>query len=237
MKAFRDREFARLRDFESGAVFADMEFVRFRFMGCSVSDGLDHAKRSTVRNMRFIGCEEGAYTIGTAILEGVFVDDLKTHGRFDVWGAVFKHVTVRGRVGNLKISDYIPGVAGSAESAHKLNLRFQAANAEYYNNVDWALDISQAEFEECEIKGVPGQLIHRDPDTQVLIRRSKVLELEGELSRLDLSKTHWMTSLKSILTDRHHVDRVLVAPKRSKKFKDLLEGLNLLRRAGIAEPD
>jgi hypothetical protein len=32
-------------------------------------------------------------------------------------------------------------------------------------------------------------------------------------------------------------DVVLVAPKRSRQFKELLEGLKLLRKAGVAEPD
>jgi hypothetical protein len=51
-----------------------------------------------------------------------------------------------------------------------------------------------------------------------------------------LSKTHWPISLDFLLK-RGDQDVVLVAPKRGKKFRDLLAGLKLLRDAGVAEPN
>ena len=237
MRVFKSQEFGRMRDFESGAVFADMEFVGCRLVSCSISSGLDWTRRSTGRNIRLIGCEERACRVGAAILEDIFVDGLKTHGRLGTWGAAFKHVTLKGRIGNLKVSDYIPGVAGSAELAHRINLRFQAANAEYYRNVDWALDISRAEFEECELRGVPGELVKRDPETQILVNREKVIAMQSEWERLELSETHWQIALRDLIGDEHLGSQVLVAPKRNPRFKVLLDGLNFLRHAGVAEPD
>ncbi len=237
MQMFENQEFHRLHDRDSGRLFADMEFTQCQFRSCFISRGYDPNLRSTARNMRFLRCEEKACTIGRAILEDILVDGLKTHGRFDTWGAVFKHVTLKGRIGNLKISDFIVAADASPALRHKINLRFQAANAEYYRNVDWALDISQAEFEECELRGVPGHLVRRDPETQVLLKREKVLAMRSEWQRLDLSKTHWPVALSDLLADERIVSEVLVAPKRDPRFKELLNGLNLLRRAGVAEPD
>jgi len=237
MQIYDNRAFERIYDHASGDTFSGMEFTKCRFLSCAASITEKPELRSTFRNMRFIGCEVRACTAYSAILEDLLVDGLKTVTQFKTWGAVFKHVTLKGRIGNVKISDFIPPGAGSQSYWDRVNMKFQAANAEYYKNVDWALDISQAEFEECEIKGVPGRLIRRDPETQVLVSRCKVLELESEWRKLDLSKTHWATSLQSLIKKEHHADRVLVAPKRSKNFKELLEGLNLLRRAGVAEPD
>ncbi len=235
MQMFENQEFHRLHDRDSGRLFADMEFMQCQFRSCFISRGYDPNLRSTARNMRFLRCEEKACTIGRAILEDILVDGLKTHGRFDTWGAVFKHVTLKGRIGNLKISDFIVAADASPALRHKINLRFQAANAEYYRNVDWALDISQAEFEQADIRGVPGHLIRRDPETQVLVTRQKAEA--GEWKNLDLSRTYWATAINVALREPHYTDMVLVAPKRDPRFKELLDGLNLLRRAGVAEPD
>ncbi len=35
----------------------------------------------------------------------------------------------------------------------------------------------------------------------------------------------------------NYPDIVLVAPKRHRKYRDLLDGIRLLREAGIADPD
>ena len=80
---------------------------------------------------------------------------------------------------------------------------------------------------------MPGNLIRRDSASQVVVRREKAIE--GTWRRLDLSKTHWATSLEFLLR-RGDPDVVLVAPKRHRKYRDLLDGLRMLRDAGVAEP-
>jgi hypothetical protein len=76
-------------------------------------------------------------------------------------------------------------------------------------------------------------LIRRDPETQVVVTREKAIE--GAWRNLDLSKTWWATSLE-FFVKRGDADVVLVAPKRDRKFRDLLDGLKALRDAGVAEP-
>jgi hypothetical protein len=77
-------------------------------------------------------------------------------------------------------------------------------------------------------------LIRRDPATQVVVTRDKAMQ--GTWRNVDLSGTHWATSLQFML-NRGDEDIVLVAPKRHRKFKVLLDGLKRLRDAGVAEPD
>jgi hypothetical protein len=101
-------------------------------------------------------------------------------------------------------------------------------------SVDWALDITEAEFEEGELQRVPAELVRRDAETQVVVTRASAMR--GEWRRLDLSRTHWATSLEFFL-ERGDPDVVLVAPKRSRQFRQLLDGLKMLRDAGVAEPD
>ena len=145
-------------------------------------------------------------------------------------GAVFKHVTLKGKIERVMFS---PAVAISKPD-RKHQVLFDEANADFYASQDWALDIREGLFGECEIQGVPAHLVIRDPQTQVVVTRAKAAR--GDWRRLDLSKTHWATSLDFFLKSGEQ-DVVLVAPKRHRKYKQLLEGLMRLRDAGIAEPD
>jgi hypothetical protein len=81
---------------------------------------------------------------------------------------------------------------------------------------------------------VPTRLIRRDPETQVIVTREKAII--GKWKELNLSKTYWDTGIQFLL-NRGDPDVVLVAPKKNPKFPDLLDGLKMLRDAGVAEPD
>lgn len=229
-RIFERQEFNHFLDRDSGAVFEDVEFRRCSFIGCSISTTRNPALRSTVRNVRLVGCEQRGCSLDAAVLEEVLVEGLKTHGLFQAWGAVYRHATLRGRIGRVMTSPLIaPGWASAEEQR-----AFAAANAAYYATVDWALDISEGEFEECDLRGVPARLVRRDAATQVVVTRDKAMQ--GLWRQLDLKKTYWATSLEFLL-ERGEPDVVLVAPKRDRRFRDLLDGLQLLRDAGVARPD
>jgi hypothetical protein len=230
MHVYEDQTFERVFDRDSAATFCDAEFRRCRFQTCALSVTLSTKLRSTARDLKLINCEEKACGIWGAIVEEVVVDGLKTSDMLQTWAAVFKHVVLRGRIGRIMISNRVAPVM-EVTSEHLQ--AFSQANAAYYAKVDWALDISQAEFQDCDIRGVPARLIRRDPETQVVVTRPKALA--GEWRRLDLGRTHWPTAIEFML-EREDEDAVLVAPKRARNFKDLHAGLKLLREAGVAEP-
>lgn len=60
--------------------------------------------------------------------------------------------------------------------------------------------------------------------------------MQGRWREIHLSNTYWATSLEFFL-ERGDADLVLVAPKRHRKYRSLLDGLKALRDAGVAEPD
>lgn len=229
-KEFNRAHFVDFSDRNSGRVYSDMEFKYCRFESCNISLTYNPKKRTTVQNMAFIGCEVRGCSIKTAIIEDVLVSSLKTHTLLQTWGAVFKHVKLEGNIGRIMTSP----VVSIWKDRPRQQAAFDKANAEYYQNVDWALDISEGRFMECEIQRVPAKIIRRDTETQVVIYREKVLD--GEWKKIDLSKTYWATSIEFFL-ERGDPDLVLVAPKRHSKFPDLLDGLKKLRDAGVAEPD
>ena len=228
-QVFEKQEFARFYDRDSGRTFSEIEFRKCSFLSSAISITRKPELRSTVRDVRLIQCEQRGCALEAAIVEDVLVDGFKTNGLFQTWGAVFKHVTLRGKIERVMISPYVaPSIA-----TEKQQRAFDEANAAYYAGVDWALDISEAEFEEIDIRRVPARLIRRDPETQVVVTRERAME--GGWRNLDLSKTDWAGYIDLFLKDGD-AELVLAAPKRDRKYRDHLDGLKMLRDAGVAEP-
>lgn len=227
---FRDIEFDFFYDRNSGRVFNDLEFHQCKFNNCAISITRNPYRRSILRNIRFHNCVEIGCALEAAILEDILVDHFMTHDLFQTWAAVFKHVALRGKIGRIMISPLLAaGMASPEEQAS-----FDAANAQFYSSIDWALDISNAQFEECDIRRIPAHLIRRDPETQVVIKREKALT--SEWRKVDLSKTYWPAYIEGFLADGDD-DVVLAAPIQHPEFRVLLEGLVRLRNEGIAEID
>ncbi len=109
---------------------------------------------------------------------------------------------------------------------------FDDANAGLYAGLDWALDISEAEFGAAEIQGVPCGLIRRDPETQMIVRRGNALA--GNWRRLGLEDTPWPGMIQFLIDDGDP-DALLIAPKRSREYQRLQQGLMRLREAGVVE--
>jgi hypothetical protein len=49
---------------------------------------------------------------------------------------------------------------------------FRESAIAYYGTVDWAVDITEAQFSDVDLYMVPGELIRRDSETRFLLRRS-----------------------------------------------------------------
>ena len=145
MHFFESQHFNSYNDRDSAAVFADLEFHKCCFRSEAISTTLDPKLRSTVRNVKIINCQVAGGSIQCAVVENVTVDGLKTHRLFKTWGAVFKHVILIGKIGTVMFGPAIaPGVANQDQQ-----LAFDEASAAFYKDADWALDISEGQFEEC----------------------------------------------------------------------------------------
>jgi len=231
MHIFRNQRFEHFTDRDSGAVLGDAEFHNCYFEGCALSITDDPKKRCIIRNVKLVNCSQRGCSIDPAIIEDVLVEGFNTNGQLvQTWGAAFNRVVLRGEIDRLMISSVVD-VMGDKPQVQEA---FDKANAEYYGNVEWALDISQGEFKELDIRGLPARLIRRDPETQVVVTRAKAAE--GKWKDLPYRDTLWKSWLTSFL-DENESEVVLVAPKRHRKFRDYLADLKLLQEAGVAEPD
>lgn len=236
MRIFDKETFSRFDDRDSGRCFENAVFRECFFDDCCVSITEVPELRSTFRNMRFENCSQLSCSIGAAIVEDVVVDGLKNQGdMFQTFGAVFKHVELRGNFDSIMITnDLLPFDFFCQEASERRVKNFREANRRFYCTVDWALDISKGEFRELALRGVPARLIRRDPETQIVITRQRAMK--GDFRELKFLELVTPYSIQYML-DEGWEDFVFVAPKRRREFRNVLADIKLLRKAGIAEPD
>lgn len=228
MKNFVKENIEGFYDQDSGAIFDGFSFTSCSFDDCGISITRNPFKRTKVCNVNLVDCSVKSCTVEAAILDNVLVDGLKTSGLLQFWGALFSRVTIRGKIGRVMFSPVIqPGLSSPGEQA-----AFDRQREQFYSNVDWALDIRGGDFEECEIQGLPAHLIRHDSETQVAVYRE--ILLNGDWRSVDLSGTHWATSI-DLMLERGDPSCVFVAGKRNKNFRSLNAGLQRLRAAGFAE--
>ena len=207
----------------SGGRFESLSLRQCRFLNCVVCPATDPSQGTVIQDVVLAGCRQRGCTIYGAQLKRIVVDDLTTQGLLDVRGCVFDGVVLRGRIGRILISASVADPKQQSE--------FDAWSLQFYKHVEVAVDISAGEFEELELHGIPARLVRRDPETQVVVTRRKA---QSESWRqIDLGD--WWPIALEMLAEGRYDDTVFVAPKRHKKFGELMEGLRKLREAGIAE--
>jgi hypothetical protein len=157
MITYRNRKFECLYDRDSAAVFENLSFETCEFVSCGLSITRDPTRRSTIRNVRLSNCTFRSGGIDAAFLEDIEVNGLHTRNLLQVFGAALKHVTLKGRIGQVIFSPLFDPVGAWKEP--EVQATFARANASYYRSVDWAIDIREADAEELELTGIPGRLV------------------------------------------------------------------------------
>lgn len=204
----------------------------------------DLARRPVIRGVELRRCatiSSGGCTLEGAIVEDTLVEELKTDGLVQTWATVFKHVTFKGKIGRLMFSDLFTPLDPPTS---KFQQAIAKANADYYAAVDWALDISQAEFQDFDCRGVPSRLVRRNPETQMMLTRERVLEHRDSIGA---GGQYWEGLIELFLRraekpggvgrSRDAIYTVPQRPPRGFSRRDLIAGIESLRKAGVAEPD
>lgn len=211
----------------------NVEIVDCSFAGCSIgyAHSKDFKRRTIVRNVTIRDCKVLSRSLlGPAQFENICVENI-TGCEVFVLGAVFKHVRMRGKFDAVVIHG-LPNLQTPLDARPS----YWKLCDEFYANCDWALDISEAEFGNFDIRlrGVPARLVVRDPETQAVIKAEKIADGRwrgmplGGLAQFQLKM--WESGGGE--------DLIIVAPKRNKAgFTEVLDDIRKLREAGIAEPD
>lgn len=106
---------------------------------------------------------------------------------------------------------------------------FAQGARDFYAWIDWALDVSDADFDGVELPWVPGDLVRRDPQTQFLLRRQSLNGIDT--AELSSGRRFYFRRFEQMPFD----SIVIVAPRHSKYFDDILAELTDLRARGLAE--
>ena len=198
------------------------------FDNCSIGTRDNAANISRFKNIRLSDCEILNCMVGPAVFEDIEIRNLKT-GDIAVFNTpLLKRVRLEGKIGKLKITN--TGFDLSQNLSREM-LRFKT---EFYENVDWALDISRAEFLDFYCLGVPAHLIKTNKENQFIAKRSRILE--SDILDSDFADRHPIADVMlQFLIDSGESETVLAAPMaKAKKQRDaVLAGLLELKERGI----
>lgn len=209
-----------LRSFGGKRTYSGIDLDRVTFVSCVLGQNDDPEYGFVVRDVNARRCRTKACTVHGVRFEDVTVDGLACD-HLSLGGCLFKHVTLKGKIGSI-LTTPVKTLSEETTAAMK------AAMVAYYQDVDWALDISEAEFSDAGFYMVPGELVRRDPETQFLVRREVVVPVMDSVPfglRVAASRFE-STPFDSI---------VVVAPRRSKHFERDLAELRGAREAGLVE--
>lgn len=216
----------------------DLDLMKCSMESCCIANPRTPETRSIIRRVRLSSCSVSGCFVNGLIIEDSHIENLKKTGRIPlfVWGSVFRHVVICGRIAG--------GII--VNSCHQMDRfggidvsRWEQANLDYYRSCDWALDISKAVFTVMPaLRGVPGRLVRRDPETQLLITRERANSTAWRES-VDWSKGDrtWCQVTIDQMDLGGTDSTVFVVPKADRKFKELMVTADLMRRSGLAEPD
>jgi hypothetical protein len=218
---FSRRTFERLRGYGTGHGYGELDLDRVTFTGCVLGQQDDPEFGFVVRDVTAARCRTDNCSVQGVRFEDVTVDGLSTKNQ-QLGGCLFKHVTLKGKIGPILTTPVSRGVPEQTRAA------MNAAMVAYYGDVDWALDISAAEFADADFYMVPGDLVRRDPETQFLLRREVITPAKD---RLPIGPSIAAARFESTPFD----SIVAVVGRRSKNFARDLEEFEQVRKAGLAE--
>jgi len=225
--SYKKREFIRLFDEDfsviSEIIFEDCFFRNSAFSYCESPDS-----RSVARDLEFINCGQRRCIVEAGILDNVLINNLETDGQLlQFFGTALRHVKLEGEIGPLMFSSCVD-LLGKNPARQEA---FDLANKSYYKGVDWALDIKDAYFGAIDLRGIPGNLVRRDEESQGLVLKSDLAD--GQWANLEFEGTHWRTTLEMIRDSKWDAG-ILAVPRLHRDAETFQKVLNVLRAEGFA---
>ncbi len=231
------REFQCDGGYELPDRLGDLILRRCTFDTCQHPERVGPGDRPLVQNLSLVRCHVYACDLAPVVAEDCLIDTVWFHrgiwGPQRIAGCAFRHVTIRGNVtGSVT---FTPGPDWAiSPSGPAVDDPFVVANRRYYDGVDWALDISEANFTSVTFwSGIPARLVRRDPETQVVLTRSRLLD---DRWRAAIADSLSQLQIESFLLTGFD-DTILVASRRGRYFREDLERIERLRDAGLLDGD
>lgn len=211
-----------------------MEFHNTIFDNCDIglSDDINHLPH--FKNIKFEHCSFIFCTLGSAIFENIEFNNIKFEDYGIFWGSLFNKVKLKDKFTSFRINTngfMLDKDPSTQEALDKFRIKF-------YENVDWALDISEAKFSSFDYTGIPGKLFIRDTDTQFLISKKDFYSLDLLENSFKKNFNYLMMYLEDFIESEDE-DIVIPVPlsKPKKQRQLILDGFQELRNLGFAKKD
>jgi len=221
LKTFVKQTFEKPRAGPGGRL-ADLVFDRCSFVDPWVwtKDGVF----MEVERIAFKSCKVRSRGLSKLACREISFETAKNNPLLRVTNSVFDRVTFEGDFGSwffCWLPDHL--------TPHDL-----AFVQRFYKDVPFALDIRRARFKDLTIRGVPGQLILRDPATSILVRRDR---LESDRSWVDANDLRTFPVLfRLFLKNEPHLESTVFATSElSKSYEEDRATFQVLRGRGLAE--
>jgi hypothetical protein len=220
--AVDNRKFAYTKLVGGHTTIAGYDLTRCDFEACVLAQFDDPDFGLVVRDVTATRCAVRRTPVHGVYFDTVTISHLRT-ASLQPAACVFRHVVLAGRIGNLMLVPPNPSIPAQMQAS------FAARIVQLYAEVDWALDISAAEFTGADLYYLPGHLIRRDEETQFLLHRERLHDVDLDslptFARIAVSRFD-AVPFASI---------VAIAARRGTHFREQLSAFQELRRRGIAE--
>lgn len=196
------------------------------FDNCYIGKDSNIDNLECIKSVQFNNCKFIHTYICTCLLEGVVFENVSfmDYGRF--MSTLFNRVIFKGKFNSFSIQRL--ALLGDKNAKQQMLINNYREN--FYKNIDWAIDISQAKLSEFYCDSIPTNLIIRDPDTQFVISKNNF----NDLDLLDVSFRKNFKYLTSILEDflnGEQNEMIIAVPlSKPKSFKEpIINGLKELK--------
>lgn len=246
MKIYKNQTFKQL-DIDSNQTLQNLYFEKCEFHNVILSyhkNEIPHS-RSKLMNCVFKNCimSGRGCSQNKIYLKNVLFENIKIPNHILITrGVIFNQVTFKGKFDKVLLNSNHDGALyvnpeGYIEdyNEEQVKLLNDYANNEY-NKMEWAIDISKAEFKECDLRSsIPAHLIKRDPETQILLKYDKVNQIDWK-NIIGINNSYVKNFCSRVIKEGR--DMVIVSSIRDKKeFPKEMEAIKILRQEGIAEFD
>jgi hypothetical protein len=185
-------------------------------------------KRDSVRDVQLINCKVSKCMLGPAEIQSTRVRNL-SGDMLICWGTLFDQVVLEGKVERLMLH-------GIPESRPSSTIRSSHGkrSKEFYSGVQWALDISEAKFDDFSIRNgaIPLSLIRRNINCQFIVSDPLGRFSREEIEALPLSD--YSKAVLRTMVEENVKEVLLVAPQLDKPLYDqVLRDAEALSRIGV----
>ena len=201
---------------EPWAVIADVHLAQCEIVAHAAPRGFTVIERATLER-----CKVRGRTTERLILRESTIERVTNETDFFARNVFFDRVKLRGKLARWVVEDEYDALSGD-----ELELAL-----DFYDGVEWALDIREATLGSFELRDLPAEKILRDPERHFILRRDRLREDD----RWRRMSTSLVADLEMSL-ERPAPDRVLLPVDETSPHADKQRAAyERLRREGFAE--